>query len=106
LLAQAARTLVLLDNPHVTSCKDDGAIVLNNLDFSLKPSYAPHPVYPQVMMQTADNVPYNVHYVPHVQQGNAVNVGNMTVFSMLYVDSFNTMLLHHGSNVMHVRSVQ
>ena len=55
--------MVLLDNLHVTRCKDDGAIVLDNLDFFLKPSYAPHPFHPQVMMQTADNVPYNAHYV-------------------------------------------
>ena len=81
--------MVVLDNLHVTSCKDDGATVLDyNLDFFLKPAYASHPVYPQVMMQTA------------------VNVGDLTVFSMLYVDGFNAMLLHHGSNVMHVRGVQ
>jgi len=100
--------MVLLDNPHVTSCRDDGATLLDNLDFFLNPSYAPHPVHPQVMMQTADNVPYNAHYVSHVQQGvqAAVNVGDMTVFPMLYVDGFNAMLSHHGSNVMHVRNVQ
>jgi hypothetical protein len=103
-----ARIMVLLDNLHVTSCKDDGATVLDNPDFFLKPSYAPHPVHPRAMMQTADNVPYNAHYVSHVQQGvhAAVNVGDMTVFPMLYADSFNAMLLHHGSNVMHVTSVQ
>jgi hypothetical protein len=59
------------------------------------------------MMQTADNVPYSAHYVSHVQGVYAaVHAGDMTVFPLLYVDSFNAMLLHHGSNVMHVRSVQ
>lgn len=69
-MSLTARTVVLLDNTHVTnckdngsfgnlhvtSCKDDGATLLHNLDFFLKPPYAPHPAHPQVMMQTADNV--------------------------------------------------
>jgi hypothetical protein len=58
--------------------------------------------------QTADNVAYIAHYVSHVQQGvhAAVNVDEMTVFSMLYADGFNATLLHHGGNVIHVMSVK
>jgi len=75
----------LLHNLHVTSCKDDGATVLDNLDFFLKPSYAPHPVHPQVMMQTADNVPYNAHYVSYVHQGvhAAVNEGHDSISNVI-----------------------
>jgi hypothetical protein len=86
---------------HDSACEDDGATLLDNLHFFLKPSRASSPS-PSTSHDkvTTDNVPHVVYVVKEGQQRvrAAVHADDMTVFSVAYVSGFIAMHLLHGGS--------
>ena len=84
-----------------TACEDDGASLLDNLHSFLKPSRASSPS-PLTSLDkvTTDSVPYIVHVVKEAQLGAraAVDVNDMTVFSVAHVSGIIAMQLLHGGS--------